>query len=207
MNTNDLIDLVAAAVTNTTVAAAQVYSPRSWPERTENTPYLLVQSPHERYESVGAVGPAYNVKATVRVVGRLARLGEVDDLATHKMTIDLGAFGDQIKKAVIRQYDITKNIEQFSSIEVTQTVNSEAAKIIGEVIMDFEMAFFQDDGFADIPTVDVQETRIYGDLKNVFDKNHNYTGTEPFTVNNPPPRTSGPDGRPEIGAIIEGLAP
>lgn len=51
--------------------------------------------------------------------------------------------------------------------------------------------------------VDLKGINIYVDSVNIFDPNGDYTGETPFNVANPAPRTSGPDGRPEVGAAVD----
>lgn len=198
-----IVELMVEALTGPTVAGANVFSPRTWPVDLGLLPILLVQAPEERKTSLGPNAPSFDVVTTVRVIGRLTFKASVNDAAAAAALAALQTFQRQIEIAVINAYDLMQVISEFPTIDTKLEVKSEGDQPIAELTMDFAVKFYQGpEAFAQPVTNPLEEFAAYGDLLNVFDPNGTYTPPFDYTVPDAP-RTTGPDGRVEIGAVIE----
>lgn len=204
MNSDGLIQLLTVALMGKTAANNNVYGPSDWPTATDLMPVLLIQTPHERKDSLGRNAPAFNTVTTARIVGRVTSAADAGDAGARAVVGMLGIFVRQVERAVINNYDLTKAIQQFLSVETVTKVSADGKQHIGEFTMDIAMEFFQGvEEFAPVDANPLEEVALYGDLINVFDP----SGTYP----NPPfpdavtsaPRSSGPDGRAEAALDIQ----
>lgn len=205
--TSDVLQgLMVTALLGATGAGARVYAPRDWPTTADEMPILLVQSPSEHKQSLGRSGaPQFTVTATIRVVGRLTAKASAGDAGAAAALSAVGVLQRQIEIAVINNYDLERQIQQISSVAVTNSVTTDAELHIAELVMDFALEFYQGpEDFAPIAATPLEELAIYADLVNVFSPTGTFVGAEPFAAGiNPAPRTAGPDGRPEAKALIE----
>ena len=98
----DLRLLAVDALKDATTAGANVYSPRDLATWDGDYPMLVVTAPQEDGQGLGRIGaPQFNVTTTLRVLGRVQRAAEEDDLAAAKLYEDLEALRDQVKRAII----------------------------------------------------------------------------------------------------------
>lgn len=189
-----------------TGAADKVYAPRDWPTVASLMPVILVQSPTERKTGMGRSGaPQFTVTTTLRVVARVYALADTGDSGAVAALAATSVLQRQIEVAVINDYDLRASIQQYTTIEVTNEVKRDGEMHFGELVMDFSLEFYQGpEDFAPIVSDAIAELAIYGDLLNVFDPTGTYDpDLEPFDAATDAPRTEGPDGRPEISALIE----
>lgn len=207
--TSDTIqDAIVAALTGATAAGANVFTARDWQTPAAQMPVILVQSPNERKETVsGRNGPAaFNVMGTFRIVARVYAKAEAGDAGAMAALAAVQLLQRQIEVAVINAAPIWELVQQFSWVEVTNTVKKEEYHF-GELIMDLGLEFYQGaDAFAQVVSDPFAELHVFADLVNVYDPAGDYSGTEvsqlfPGAIM-PSPRTSGPDGRVEAGAAI-----
>jgi len=200
---NQLQDDIVAVLTGATAAGDQVYSPRDWPTTPPETPILMVQSPIERKESLGrSSAQQFTTTITIRVVGRLTSKASTGDAGAVAVLAALGVLQDQIERAVINSYDLTRRIQQIAAVDVKNGVSSAAELHLGELVMDFHLETYEGpENFAPIPGTPIDEMAIYGDLVNVFSPHNTFTGTPFDSAATPAPRTEGPDGRDE-GALL-----
>ena len=88
----DLRLLAVDALKDATTAGANVYSPRDLATWDGDYPMLVVTAPQEDGQGLGRIGaPQFNVTTTLRVLGRVQRAAEEDDLAAAKLYEDLEA--------------------------------------------------------------------------------------------------------------------
>lgn len=190
------------ALTGTTGAGANVFAPRDWPTPLGDLPMLMLQAPKEHKGSLGPNAPAYDVSTTIRVIGRLTGKAIADGAAAGVLLTALGVLQRQIEAAVINNYELYRIISEIESVDTENAVKSEGNQPIGEVTMDFVCKFYQGpEAFAQPTLTPIAELAVYGDLVNVFDPNGTYTKPFNYPVA-PAPRTAGPDGRVEAGAIV-----
>lgn len=204
--TDDILQgLVADALLNKTVAAARVYTPRTWPTTADEMPVLLVQSPSEEKVSEGRVtAQSFTVLATIRIVGRIYAKAGAGDAGAIAAQAALGVLKRQIAIAVINDYEIRRHIQQYKFVRSMARVDSQQGGLVfGELVMDLGLEFYQGpEDFAPVEGDPLEEIAIYADLLNIFSPTNIFAGT-PFAADaTPPPRTSGPDGRAEGAALI-----
>jgi hypothetical protein len=196
--------LLVAALKGKTGAGDSVFSPRDWPTRLEDLPMILVQSPTERKESLGRVGaPQFTVTATLRVEARVTAPAATGDAGAAAVLAALGTLQRQIEVAVINDYELMLQIQQFSFVEIRNEVTSDARQHIGELTMDFGLEFYQGpEDFAPTAANPLEEMAIYTDLVNVYDPSGTYANPPFPDAVAPAPRSAGPDGRTEGGLDI-----
>ena len=87
----DLRLLAVDALKDATTAGANVYNPRDLATWDGDYPMLVVTAPQDG-QGLGRIGaPQFNVTTTLRVLGRVQRAAEEDDLAAAKLYEDLEA--------------------------------------------------------------------------------------------------------------------
>lgn len=203
MTTSDDVQAaIVAALTGTTVAQDRVYNPRTWPLAPSLYPTILVQSPKERKESKGKNAPAYDVFATFRLVARVTMKAQAGDAAAVQVLDALAAFQRQIEVAVINNYELYLIISEIASVDTVNEVKSEGNQPIGELTMDLQCVFYQGtEMFAPIVPQEITEFAAFADLINRFDPAVLYVPPFPYDTTLPP-RSTGPDGRVEAGAVF-----
>lgn len=204
-------DLVATALTGATGAGANVYSPRTWPSTPSDAPQIFVQTPGEVKENqAGRTGPAeFYTVATIRVIGRLTSILTADlDAAANVMEGALGILQRQIEIAVINADPIQRATQKLISVTVQTATKTDGAGVEGQLSMDFAFEFYQGpEAFAPVASDPIDEFAIYADLINIYSPTDTFVGLEPFDAATDPPRTSGPDGRPEGSILISFMTP
>lgn len=196
--------LVTAALMGKTAAGARVFTPRTWSTASEDMPLLLVQAPKETKTSLGRSGaPQFTCVTTIRVIGRVYVLAEAGDAGAAAALAAAGDLQRQIEVAVINDFALHREVQNFAGVEVVTGVSKDAEQVFGETILDFALEFYQGpEDFAPIDGDPILELAIYADLLNVFSPTGVFDET-PFAADaTPPPRTSGPDGRLEGVALI-----
>lgn len=208
MTSDSLAQIVAAVLKGATGAANNVYSPRDWPVPDSVDPILAVQTPHDVSESRGRVGgPQFRTQSTIRVEGKITGKAMVDATNAERgaqVVLDaIGLLARQCKKAIVGNPQVMDGIEQILRIETQNKVSAESGKHVGKFTMDFVFEFPEDPEDFDVVEGDpLEQFAIYADLVNVADPTGTYTPPIPGYTPTPAPRTIGPDGRVEIGAII-----
>lgn len=113
MNAAGIRALVVAALQGKTSAEDRVYSPRDWPTTEDMYPVILVQTPMDVKDSLGRNAPQFNTVTTVRITGRLQELDGDSDDGAAKAEAALETLREQIERAVINSYDLTRQTQQF----------------------------------------------------------------------------------------------
>lgn len=200
-------DLRAAAVTalsNITDAGANVFSPLDRPTWAGDYPVIFLTTPEEQKESLGTDGaPQFTVTATLQVIARVSMNQAQKDAGAAQAMVELEKLQRQIEVALINNPALMSRLQQFAFVRVTKDVNGDGESNLGELKMDFGLEFYQGpEDFYQIQTNPLETITVDGDLANVFDKSGTYSDPPfPESVASAP-RTSGPDGRMEVGADI-----
>lgn len=192
------------ALTGTTAAGTNVFSPLDRPTWAGNYPVIFLSTPEEQKESLGRQGaPQFTVTATLQVIARVAMNQTQKDAGAAAAMVELEKLQNQIEVALINNPALMDLMQQFSFVRVTKDVNGDGESNLGELKMDFGLEFYQGpEDFFPIPTTALETVTIDGDLQNVFDPNGTYPNP-PFPASvEPAPRDEGPDGRMEVGADI-----
>ncbi|MFS7253262.1 ATP-binding protein [Rahnella rivi] len=144
MNAAALRGLVVSALTGKTDALERVYSPRDWPTTEDMYPAIMVQTPFDLKNSLGRNVPQFTTVTTVRITGRLQELDEVDqDNGAEKAEEALEKLREQIERAVINSYELTRQIQQFLQVRSTIDVNAGGEGHTGQLLMDLDIEYYQ----------------------------------------------------------------
>ncbi|EKN3987780.1 ATP-binding protein [Yersinia enterocolitica] len=144
MNTAQIRQLVVAAILGKTDAENRVYSPRDWPTTEEMYPVILVQTPIEEKQSLGRNAPQFNTITTVRITGRLQELdGENENDGANKAELALERLREQIERAVINSYDLTRQTQQFARVRSTIDLDSAGEGHLAQLLMELDIEYYQ----------------------------------------------------------------
>lgn len=144
MNTAQVRQLVVDAIIEKTDAGNRVYSPRDWPTTEEMYPVILVQTLMEEKQSLGRNAPQFNTITTVRITGRLQELdGEHLDDGANKAYLALERLREQIERAVINSYDLTRQIQQFARVRSTVDLDSAGEGHLAQLLMELDIEYYQ----------------------------------------------------------------
>ncbi|HFF4636545.1 TPA: ATP-binding protein [Yersinia enterocolitica] len=144
MNTAQIRQLVVAAIIGKTDAENRVYSPRDWPTTEEMYPVILVQTPIEEKQSLGRNAPQFNTITTVRITGRLQELdGENENDGANKAELALERLREQIERAVINSYDLTRQTQQFARVRSTIDLDSAGEGHLAQLLMELDIEYYQ----------------------------------------------------------------
>lgn len=146
MNAAKVRELVVASLKGKTNAEDRVYSPRDWPTTGAEYPCIIVQTPFDEKHSLGRNVPQFNTVTTVLITGRLEEFdSEGSETADGAIRAELAleALREQIYRAVINSYDLTRQIQQFIEIKSTIVINSEGEGHIGELLVELKIEYYQ----------------------------------------------------------------
>lgn len=126
MNSAAIRQMVVTALTGTTSAGDRVFSPRDWSTSPDMYPVLLVQTPFEQKKSQGRNTPAFTTLTTVRITGRVQEYdGDTVDDGAMRAELALESLREQVERAVINSYELTRNIQKYAEVRSTINVDSE----------------------------------------------------------------------------------
>lgn len=135
--------VVKALIAANTDAGARVYSPRDWATRSEDYPSLLVQTPFDEKRSLGRNAPQFESVATIRISGRVEAFdSETNDGATQA-EVALENLREQIERAVINSYDLTRVVQQFRHIRSAIQVDAGGDGHIGQLTYEIDAEYYQ----------------------------------------------------------------
>ncbi len=136
--------LVIEALKNKTDAADRVYSPRDWPTTADMYPVLLVQTPIDVKNSLGRNVPQFNTVTTVRITGRLQELDdEAEDNGAEKAEEALEQLREQVERAVINSYELTRKTQQFLQVRSTIDVDASGEGHTAQLLMELDIEYYQ----------------------------------------------------------------
>ncbi|MGP3594312.1 hypothetical protein [Vagococcus sp. WN89Y] len=154
MNASTLRQMVVTALIGKTDAAERVYSPRDWPTTADLYPAILVQTPFDHKRSLGRNAPQFNTITTVRISGRIQEYdSETDDDGAMKAEIALERLREQIERAVINSYELTRVIQQYAEVRSTLDVDASGEAHLGQLLMEIDIEHYQ--GPEDFYPVDI----------------------------------------------------
>ncbi|MBE0150948.1 ATP-binding protein [Serratia fonticola] len=144
MNAAGIRDLVVSALAGKTDAAERVYSPRTWPTTESMYPVILVQTPIDVKNSLGRNVPQFNTVTTVRITGRLQELDdEAEDNGAIKAEIALERLREQIERAVINSYELTRKTQQYLQVRSTIDVDASGEGHTAQLLMELDIEYYQ----------------------------------------------------------------
>ncbi|MBO1502132.1 ATP-binding protein [Serratia proteamaculans] len=144
MNARGIRLLVIEALKNKTDAGDRVYSPRDWPTTAEMYPVILVQTPIDVKSSLGRNVPQFNTVTTVRLTGRLQELDDAaEDNGAKKAEEALEELREQIERAVINSYELTRKIQQFFQVRSTIGVDADGEGHTAQLLMELDIEYYQ----------------------------------------------------------------
>lgn len=130
MNASAIRKMVVTALVGHTDAGDRVYSPRDWPTSAALYPALLVQTPFDYKKAQGRNTPAFTTVTTVRITGRVQEYdGETDDDGAMRAETALEDLREQVERAVINSYELTRKIQKYAEIRSTIDVDGEGRRI------------------------------------------------------------------------------
>lgn len=144
MNSATLRELAVKALKGNTLAEHRVYSPRDWATRDNAYPLLLVQTVYEEKFSKGRNAPQFDTVTTLQIAARLEEFdGVLDDDGAMKAQLNLERLKEEIERAVINSYDITRATQQFKHVRSQLNLNPEGEGHIGQLVIQMDIEYFQ----------------------------------------------------------------
>jgi len=186
----------------------QQESPGDWDIPEEQLAMVTVRTTDETKQAQTS-GQA-NFTTTCSVVVRAVLANETAEKAQD----DIEGLWYAVEFAMLTNFSIVNAVQRISSVRSTLEVKADGARQLAGMVGVFELEYFEafdamqpppaptpwpKDPPTPAPMTDVSLT---GDLVNVFDPSGNYPGAPFPAAVQPAPRTSGPDGRTEVGLSI-----
>ncbi|HDS2235931.1 TPA: ATP-binding protein [Klebsiella michiganensis] len=144
MNASAIRKMVVTALVGHTDAGDRVYSPRDWPTSAALYPALLVQTPFDYKKAQGRNTPAFTTVTTVRITGRVQEYdGETDDDGAMRAETALEDLREQVERAVINSYELTRKIQKYAEIRSTIDVDGEGEAHLGQLLFEIDIEHYQ----------------------------------------------------------------
>ncbi|PXX49375.1 hypothetical protein [Aquitalea magnusonii] len=135
---NLLRDAIVAAIQQAnTLAGLSVWNNRDAPLMLPQLPAVIVSAPSEHKESMGRNVPMFNTIAQIHINARV----QAADLGTA--VADLDVLVEQIEEAIFASPDITRQIQQFASVDTEVDFSAEQRYHIGEAQIVIALEFPQ----------------------------------------------------------------
>lgn len=189
-------DETTALLTAAAVAAhATVTSSKDTPVQSGTTPWFIVYTDDKKHSLGNAGAPEFRTDVLISIEIRAEGASQADAESqgdTLCQIAENALLGDPAFVSMFEQIDLVETFVEYKGTEGAKHVFSGVIEITAHATEIFE------------PTInaDLEGFNLYVDSVNIFDPNHNYPGQEPFIVP-AAPRTSGPDGRPEISGQVD----
>ncbi|CNH58311.1 putative ATP-binding protein [Yersinia massiliensis] len=139
MNAAQVRQLAAAALLEKTDAEDRIYSTDTWPATTY--PAILLQTPIEVKESIGRNAPQFKTTTTLRISGHI-QMSESDNRITEAASA-LERLCEQIQRAVINSYELTRQIQQFAKVRTTMGIDTSNEYTFATVKIEFDLEYYQ----------------------------------------------------------------
>ncbi|MDC9591318.1 ATP-binding protein [Xenorhabdus sp. XENO-10] len=143
MNASIIRNMVVQALTGKTDAQSRVYSPRDWSTRGKDYPCILVQTPFDHKKSRGRNVPQFHTVTTVRVTGRIEEFDSDIDNGAEQAELALEALREQIERAVINSYELTKVTQQYAEIRSQIDIDASGESHFAQLLMDIDIEYYQ----------------------------------------------------------------
>lgn len=193
MNSARLRELAVQAIRGKTLAEHRVYSPRDWATRSKDYPLILVQTVFEEKNSKGRNSPQFDTVTTLQIAARLEELdGELDDDGAMKAQLNLERLKEEIERAVINSYEITRYTQQIKHVRSQINLNAEGEGHTGQLVIQMEFEYFQGpDDFYPIEGDELQELHLEiampdGTARPVLDIKFSQQAPDPTSNNTDP---------------------
>lgn len=175
------------------VPAGNIIDSPATPQPPASMPSLLVYVWRDSGKGISEAGsmPLFRTTLTIVVECRVTGTAET---ATRDALDDLA---EAVKNALLTSPAITGYADHFAGMETVIEVNGEAQRFLGNA--KFALDFVYDEPFQPKIEPDFTGFNLYVDLVNLYSPTGNFAKPFDYPVA-PPPRSSGPDGRVEIGA-------
>lgn len=158
MNAAIIRNLTVAALAGKTDAGTRIYSPRDWATREEDFPVILVKTPFDEKFSLGRNAPQFNSVTTVQIAARAQEFdGESDEDGAMKAYAAVEAMREQIERAVINSYELTRVTQQFKHIRAAIDVESSGTGHIAQLTYEIDIEYYQgEEDFFPVETVPLE---------------------------------------------------
>ena len=144
MNASAIRTMVVTALVGHTDAGDRVYSPRDWPTSSTIYPALLVQTPFDHKKALGRNTPAFTTVTTVRITGRVQEYdGETDDDGAMRAETALENLREQVERAVINSYELTRKIQKYAEVRSTINVDADGEAHMGQLLFEIDIEHYQ----------------------------------------------------------------
>ncbi|ENN8377952.1 ATP-binding protein [Providencia rettgeri] len=143
MNAAQIRELVVNSLKGKTAAENRVYSPMDWSTVNADYPCIIVQTPFDHKKSLGRNVPQFNTVTTVRVTGRLEEFDGDDLDGAMKAELALEALREEIERAVINSYELTRQIQQFIEIRSQIDISAVGEGHLAQLLMDLDIEYYQ----------------------------------------------------------------
>ncbi len=143
MNAAQIRELVVNALKGRTAAENRVYSPMDWSTVNADYPCIIVQTPFDHKKSLGRNAPQFNTVTTVRITGRLEEFDGDDLDGAMKAELALEALREEIERAVINSYELTRQVQQFLEIRSQIDISAGGEGHLAQLLMDLDIEYYQ----------------------------------------------------------------
>ncbi len=143
MNAAQIRELVVNSLKGRTAAENRVYSPMDWSTVNADYPCIIVQTPFDHKKSLGRNVPQFNTVTTVRVTGRLEEFDGDDLDGAMKAELALEALREEIERAVINSYELTRQTQQFLEIRSQIDISAGGEGHLAQLLMDLDIEYYQ----------------------------------------------------------------
>lgn len=139
MNAAQIRQLAATALMGKTDAEDRIYSTDVWP--VTFYPAILLQTPVEVKESIGRNAPQFKTITTLRISGHI-QLNEAENRVTEAASA-LERLCEQIQRAVINSYELTRQIQQFVKVRTTVDIDTRSEQHFAQVKVELDLEYYQ----------------------------------------------------------------
>jgi predicted RNA binding protein with dsRBD fold (UPF0201 family) len=85
---------------------------------------------------------------TVRITGRVQEYdGEVDDDGAMRAEIALEDLREQVERAVINSYELTRKIQKYAEVRSTINVDADGEAHLGQLLFEIDIEHYQGEDF------------------------------------------------------------
>ncbi|HGH0373922.1 TPA: ATP-binding protein [Yersinia enterocolitica] len=139
MNAAQIRQLAAVALMGKTDAEGRVYSTDVWPVTLY--PAILLQTPMEVKESIGRNAPQFKTMTTLQISGHI-QLSEAENRVIEAASA-LERLCEQIQRAVINSYELTRQIQQFAKVRTTMGIDTSSEQHFAQVKVELDLEYYQ----------------------------------------------------------------
>lgn len=144
MNAAAIRKMVVSALVNATDAEDRVFSPRDWATSPDLYPSLLVQTPFDHKRAMGRNVPSFTTITTVRITGRVQEYdGEQDDNGAALAEEALETLREQVERAVINSYELTRSIQRYAEVRSAINVDADGEAHMGQLLFEIDVEHYQ----------------------------------------------------------------